>query len=186
LLKTREAIAMTQEVPPLRVSSTDMRWFGRWLARALFILILFVLLGVLLAVWGPSGGCGCEHDHTQGTPPPVQTPMAKATPAAFAERSYENTCDGAQAYFDDLHEATRAHDELATPMFPDGIEFYLAYYRSSNPPPIVEEWTDANISFWAALSDFAADTSDLDPIHAAEKELEDLCEDHEFVEDFWG
>ncbi|MDQ3539255.1 MAG: hypothetical protein M3440_01075 [Chloroflexota bacterium] len=106
-----------------------------------------------------------------------QTP--KATAGAVEERSYENTCDGAQAYFDDWHEATDAYFERDR-TWSETWEFSLAYYRASNPPPIVGEWTDANIAFWAALSDhFYLDPDPLshgDAIHDAEEELEDVCE----------
>ena len=105
-----------------------------------------------------------------------QTPMATAV--AVEERSYENTCDGAQAYFDDWHEAAAAHEERNT-TWSENIEFILEYFRASNPPPIVEEWTDVNIAIWAALSDFDLDTDFsplLDAKEDAEEELEDMCE----------
>jgi hypothetical protein len=147
------------------------------------------------------GLCGCEHDAARGTPLPGQivTPgiapeagIVMATAAAVEERSYENACDGAQAYFDDLHEATTAFAEHDPgPSWSENLTFFLEYFRASNPPPILEEWTDANITFWAALSDYDAESTDLlyehlDAIHAAEEELEDACEDYEFTEDFWG
>jgi hypothetical protein len=118
--------------------------------------------------------------------------VARATPAtsgstavAGGERIYEHTCDGAQAYFDDLWEVTNAYVERDT-TFREDFEFFLQYFRASNPPPIVEEWTDAHIALWAALSDFEADTSHLDAIDTAEEDLEDACEGYGFTEDFWG
>jgi len=115
-----------------------------------------------------------------------QTPAA--TPDAAGERSYENTCDGAQAWFDDLHDGTDAYVESGT-SFSDDIEFFLDYFRNSNPPPILEAWTDAQVVLWANFSDFDGETdymSMLEAIEDAEEDLEDLCEDHDFVEDFWG
>jgi hypothetical protein len=106
----------------------------------------------------------------------AQTPMATA--GATEERSYENTCDGAQAYFNDWHEAADVYGA-------DGgtrsevWKFPLAYFRASNPPPIVEEWTEANIVFWAAMSDFDLYMDWmplLDAIDDASEELEDACE----------
>ena len=177
---------MSQIVPSPGVQSTNARWPG--------ILLLLGLIMVLVLIRDNGGPCACEHDPTHGTPLPSQTEASggapeagtvPATPGVVEERSYENTCDGAQAYFDDLWDATDAHVELATPMFPDGIEFYIAYFRSSNPPPIVEEWADASLAFWVAMSDFDADQSHLEAIHAAEEDLEDACEDYPFTEN-WG
>lgn len=113
-----------------------------------------------------------------------QTPVA--TPAAA--RSYENTCDGAQAWFDDLHEATDGDDDPGTPIAEMAVSF-LDYFRNSNPPPILAAWIDAEVTFWANISDFDPEMdymSLLDAIEDAEEDLADLCEDHDFTENFWG
>lgn len=163
------------------------------------ILLLSVLLMMLPLILNNGGLCGCEHDAAHGTPlagqivAPGTAPEAgivMATAAAVEERSYENTCDGAQAYFDDLHKATIAFAEHDS-SWSENLTFFLEYFRASNPPPILEEWTDANISFWAALSDYDAESTDLlyehlDAKDAAEDELEDACEGYEFTVDFWG
>ena len=117
-----------------------------------------------------------------------QTPMA--SPSSVAQRSYENTCAGAQAYFDDLWAVTNAYNERETTVWED-IEFFLAYFRASNPPPILEEWTDANIAIWALLTDVDFESAHLlqeynDAKDAAEEELEDICDGYEFTERFWG
>jgi hypothetical protein len=128
-----------------------------------------LVLAASMSIIGPAGG---------------QTPVATGLPVE--ERSYENTCDGAQAYFDDFWERILTYDELDA-SFSDDMEFYLATYRNSNPPPIVEEWRDAQVSFWAALSDFDMYTDSrslLDAIDHAEEELEDLCGDHDFTDGF--
>jgi hypothetical protein len=65
-----------------------------------------------------------------------QTPVA--SPAAVMWPIYENTRDGAQAYFDDLHEVSRVRNELEL-SFVEENAFYLAYFQDSNPPPILEE-----------------------------------------------
>jgi hypothetical protein len=130
-----------------------------------------LVLAASMSIIGPAGG---------------QTPVATGLPVE--QRSYENTCDGAQAYFDDLWDATNVYVERDTTLMED-IDYFLAYFRASNPPPIVEEWRDAQVSFWAAMSDFdiyTDSTSLLDAIDHAEEELEDLCGDHDFVEEFWG
>jgi hypothetical protein len=112
-----------------------------------------------------------------------------ASPVAVPAGSYENTCDGAQPYVDDLDKATTAHVER-TGTWAGMWEFYLAYYRATNPPPILEEWTDAQIGFWAALTDLAASpflpSERLEAVNAAEEELKDTCEGYDFIERFGG
>jgi hypothetical protein len=103
--------------------------------------------------------------------------------------SCENSCDGAQAYFDDLWEVTRAHPELDASVN-DAIDFFLAYFQNSNPPPILEEWVDAQAALWGVLSDDYSPHTDyqaiLDAIDDAEDKLEDECGDYPFSENFWG
>jgi hypothetical protein len=112
-----------------------------------------------------------------------QTPTASPSPP-----NYENTCDGAQAYFDDLHEVSRVRNELDLSMAEENA-FYLAYFQNSNPPPILEEWVDASAALFGAFTDFTSYTDFtalLDAIYDAEEELEDVCEDYPFTESFWG
>jgi hypothetical protein len=169
------------------VRSTAARWFRSRLVGVLPILFFCVFLVALHGVWlsEPPGMCACEHNPAYGTPPPGRTPVA--TSVAVPERSYENTCDGAQAYVNDLDEATNAHFARRE-TWTGTWEFFLEYYRASNPPPILEEWTDANIAVWAAASDIAASPhfyfKSREAIDEAEEELEDACEDYQFTEQF--